>query len=110
MLDPELAARVRREFCGGPSGTGTAHPTALADLAAELRVRAAFHPATDRARLRRHYAAADLVVVPSHSESFGLVAVEAQACGTPVLAADVGGLPIAVADGRSGLLVAGHEP
>ena len=38
-----------------------------------------------------------MVVVPSHSESFGLVAVEAQACGTPVLAANVGGLPVAVA-------------
>jgi D-inositol-3-phosphate glycosyltransferase len=50
------------------------------------------------------------VVVPSHSESFGLVAVEAQACGTPVLAANVGGLPVAVDDGVSGLLVDGHEP
>jgi D-inositol-3-phosphate glycosyltransferase len=73
-------------------------------------VPAVFHAATDRARLRRQYAAADVVAVPSHSESFGLVALEAQACGTPVLAADVGGLPTAVADGRSGLLVADHQP
>ncbi|MBI3689385.1 MAG: glycosyltransferase, partial [Mycolicibacterium aromaticivorans] len=50
------------------------------------------------------------VAVPSYSESFGLVAVEAQACGTPVVAAAVGGLPVAVADGVSGALVAGHEP
>ena len=50
------------------------------------------------------------MVVPSHSESFGLVAVEAQACGTPVLAANVGGLPVAVADGVSGILVDGHDP
>ena len=50
------------------------------------------------------------MAVPSHSESFGLVALEAQACGTPVIAADVDGLPIAVADGVSGVLVAGHEP
>ena len=55
------------------------------------------------------YRAADLVVVPSYSESFGLVALEAQACATPVVAADVGGLRDAVADGRSGLLVPGHE-
>ena len=108
--DPDLAARVRLEFCGGPSGSGTEHPTALADLASELHVPAAFHAPTDRAGLRQRYAAADLVVVPSHSESFGLVAVEAQACGTPVLAANVGGLPVAVHDGVSGLLVEGHEP
>jgi D-inositol-3-phosphate glycosyltransferase len=110
MEDPALAARVRLEFCGGPSGSGTEHPTALSDLAAELGVPAAFHAPTDRARLRLRYAAADLVVVPSHSESFGLVAVEAQACGTPVLAANVGGLPVAVDDGVSGVLVDGHDP
>jgi D-inositol-3-phosphate glycosyltransferase len=48
--------------------------------------------------------------MPSHSESFGLVAIEAQACGTPVIAAEVGGLPVAVRDGTSGVLVAGHDP
>ncbi|GMA87595.1 hypothetical protein GCM10025868_28450 [Angustibacter aerolatus] len=48
--------------------------------------------------------------MPSHSESFGLVALEAQACGTPVVAAAVGGLCEAVRDGESGLLVDGHEP
>ena len=45
--------------------------------------------------------------MPSHSESFGLVALEAEACGTPVVAADVGGLPIVVGD--TGLLVEGHD-
>jgi D-inositol-3-phosphate glycosyltransferase len=108
--DPGLAGRLRLVFIGGPSGSGTEQPTALADLAAALDVPATFLPALSRADLRRHYAAADVVAVPSHSESFGLVAVEAQACGTPVLAARVGGLPMAVADGRSGLLVDGHEP
>ena len=108
--EPGLAARVRLVFCGGPSGSGRDLPEGLVALAESLGVPATFHPATGRARLRTHYVAADVVAVPSHSESFGLVAVEAQACGTPVVAADVGGLPMAVADGRSGLLVQGHAP
>ncbi len=49
-------------------------------------------------------------MVPSYNESFGLVAIEAQACGTPVVAAAVGGLGTAVRHGESGLLVAGHDP
>ncbi len=49
-------------------------------------------------------------MVPSHSESFGLVAVEAQACGTPVVAASVGGLRTAVRDGVSGVLVNSRDP
>jgi D-inositol-3-phosphate glycosyltransferase len=61
-------------------------------------------------RLADHYRAADVAVVPSHNESFGLVALEAQACGTPVVAAAVGGLRTAVRDGFSGLLVDGHDP
>ena len=61
-----------------------------------------------RAELADWYRAADLTVVPSYSESFGLVALESQACGTPVVASDVGGLTTAVADGRSGVLVSGH--
>ena len=56
------------------------------------------------------YAAATLVCVPSYNESFGLVAVEAQAAGTPVVAAAVGGLTTVVRDGVSGLLVEGHDP
>jgi D-inositol-3-phosphate glycosyltransferase len=55
-------------------------------------------------------AAASVVAVPSYNESFGLVAAEAQATGTPVVAADVGGLSTVVADGVSGLLLDTHEP
>ena len=61
-------------------------------------------------RLADFYAAADVVLVPSRSESFGLVALEAGACGTPVVAAAVGGLRHVVADGVTGLLVEGHDP
>ena len=69
-----------------------------------------FLPPQSREQLVNVYRAADLVAVPSYSESFGLVAVEAQACGTPVVAAAVGGLPVAVRDGVSGALVEGHDP
>ena len=56
------------------------------------------------------YRAADVVVMPSRSESFGLVALEAAACGVPVVAADVGGLRTLVEHGRTGYLVEGREP
>jgi D-inositol-3-phosphate glycosyltransferase len=109
---PSLRDSLQVVVCGGPSGTGLAHPHALEDLADELGVRdlVRFVPPVDRVRLADWYRAADLCVVPSYSESFGLVAVEAQACGTPVVAARVGGLPTAVADGVSGRLVDGHDP
>jgi len=60
--------------------------------------------------LAQLYRAADVTMVPSRSESFGLVAAESQACGTPVVAAAVGGLSTVVRHGESGLLVSGHDP
>jgi D-inositol-3-phosphate glycosyltransferase len=60
--------------------------------------------------LADHYRAADVVIVPSRSESFGLVAAEAQACGTPVVASNIGGLPYVVNASESGLLVNDHDP
>lgn len=106
--NPGLPLRVL--VVGGPSGTGLERPDELAELADELGLSDAvtFLPPQPPDRLAQVYRAADLVAVPSYSESFGLVAIEAQACGVPVLAADVGGLSVAVANGRSGLLVAGH--
>jgi len=97
---------------GGPSGSGLARPTALLEQAAALGVDDILltRPPVPREELADWYRAADLVTVPSYNESFGLVALEAQACGTPVVAAAVGGLREAVRDGVSGVLVPGHDP
>jgi D-inositol-3-phosphate glycosyltransferase len=67
-------------------------------------------PPQPQQRLADFYAAAEAVLVPSRSESFGLVALEAQATGTPVVAAATGGLRHVVADRVSGFLVPGHDP
>jgi D-inositol-3-phosphate glycosyltransferase len=103
---------LRVLIAGGPSGSGLAAPDGLVRLADELGIadRVTFLPPQSREQLVNVYRAADVVAVPSYSESFGLVAVEAQACGTPVVAAAVGGLPVAVRDGISGALVDGHDP
>ncbi|SCE75869.1 D-inositol-3-phosphate glycosyltransferase [Micromonospora viridifaciens] len=110
--DPELADELTVVICGGPSGSGLDRPTALIELAGSLGVtdRVRFLPPRTGEDLPALYRAADLVAVPSHNESFGLVALEAQACGTPVLAAAVGGLVTAVRDGVSGVLINGHDP
>ncbi len=110
--DPGRRGRLVVAVVGGPSGSGLEHPTALADLARAMGLDdvVRFVPPVGRRELVDWYAAASLVCVPSYNESFGLVAVEAQAVGTPVVAAAVGGLTTAVADGHSGLLVEGHDP
>ncbi|MGC9670142.1 D-inositol-3-phosphate glycosyltransferase [Planosporangium sp. 12N6] len=110
--DPETARKLVVAVCGGPSGTGLQRPEALIELAADLGISDSvrFLPPQPGDALAELYRAADLVAVPSFNESFGLVALEAQACGTPVVAAAVGGLVTAVRDGVSGVLVDGHDP
>ncbi len=92
---------------GGNSGSGLD----LAALASHLGLgdSVRFLDPRGHRELADVYRAADLVAVPSYNESFGLVALEAQACGTPVVAAAVGGLVTAVRDGVSGALVDGHD-
>jgi D-inositol-3-phosphate glycosyltransferase len=110
--DPELAGRLQVVVLGAPSGSGLAHPRHLESLRDQLGLDGAvqFRPPAPRDVVADYYRAADITVVPSHNESFGLVALESQACGTPVVAAAVGGLTTAVADDVSGVLVDGHDP
>ncbi|MDX6309950.1 MAG: D-inositol-3-phosphate glycosyltransferase [Nocardioidaceae bacterium] len=109
---PELRSNLVVPIIGGPSGSGLGTPDALRALAARLGVSdvVRFVPPVGRAELVDHLRAASVVCVPSYNESFGLVALEAQACGTPVVASNVGGLPTAVRDGVTGILVDGHCP
>jgi D-inositol-3-phosphate glycosyltransferase len=117
---PDVAIRAVAELpgvelviVGGASGAGGAHElraaTALVDdLGLVGRVR--FVEPQPHHILSSYYRAADVVIVPSRSESFGLVALEAAACGVPVVASAVGGLLNIVHDGVTGLLVDGRDP
>ena len=108
---PELRHKLVVGICGGPSGSGELQPTYLNDLANTLGLSeiVRFIPPLNRDELVRWFQAATLTVVPSYSESFGLVALESQACGTPVVATNVGGLRTTVLNRKSGLLVNGHN-
>ena len=109
---PQLRPKLRVFIVGGASGVNGSEVERLKELANWLNIDdvISFLPPVPRTELPNWYRAADLVCVPSYSESFGLVALEAQACGTPVVATAVGGLRTAVADGISGVLVDGHDP
>jgi D-inositol-3-phosphate glycosyltransferase len=103
--DAELAV------VGGPSGTdGPAEVGRLRALARDLGVADRVHwvEPQPHAALADWYRAADVCVVPSRTESFGLVALEAAACGTPVVAADVGGLRSLIDHEHTGFLVEGR--
>ena len=116
----EALARVRDRIpdarlvvVGGPSGpSGTDEVEALHRRVERLGIADAveLRSPVPHAELAQHYRAADVLTLPSRSESFGLVAAEAQACGLPVVAAAVGGLTHVVSHHRSGLLVEGWEP
>lgn len=98
---------------GGPSGPdGDAELARLHELVRKLELdgQVRFVPPKSHAELARYYRAVDVTLVPSHSESFGLVALEAAACGTPVVAAAVGGLCSLVDDGATGFLVDSRDP
>lgn len=111
--DPQGMSDVVLAIVGGPSGPAHTEDVAhLMNLASALGVaeRVVLFPPQSQARLADFYSAAEVLLVPSRSESFGLVALEAEACGTPVIAAETGGLRYVVGDGVSGYLVPGHDP
>ncbi|MFJ2832884.1 D-inositol-3-phosphate glycosyltransferase [Streptomyces sp. NPDC087263] len=114
LLDerPDLRSKIVVPVVGGPSGSGLAKPEGLQKLAARLGIAdvVRFRPPVGQEQLADWFRAASVLVMPSYSESFGLVAIEAQATGTPVLGAAVGGLPVAVRDQETGFLVKGHDP
>ncbi len=105
--------RARMLIVGGSSGTeGDNHAAEVRDLITDrgLDHRITMVPPQPHHVLSTYYRAADVTIVPSRSESFGLVALESAACGTPVVASDVGGLRTLVDHGRTGLRVPGRDP
>jgi D-inositol-3-phosphate glycosyltransferase len=109
--DPARRDRLELIMIGGPSGSNPEWSQTLGPLAIDEGIKdmVDFRPHSARAELFRWYCVSDVVAVPSYNESFGLVALEAQACGRPVVATDVGGLRHAVRDHYTGLLVKGHD-
>jgi D-inositol-3-phosphate glycosyltransferase len=112
----EVAVRLaaaRLLVVGGPSGRrGESELDRLRSKVSELGLAASvrFMGPVPHGLVADLYRAADLVLAPSRSETFGLVAAEAQACGTPVVAARIGGLTYVVKDGETGILIDGWDP
>ena len=118
--NPHLASRTRGILLGAASGAGVeagggaVRPSST--YLQELTTAIASEPSVEvRPPVPSHvlvdyYRAADVLIVPSRSESFGLVAAEAAASGLPAIASAVGGLPEIVEHGHSGLLIADHNP
>ncbi|MDO4631539.1 MAG: D-inositol-3-phosphate glycosyltransferase [Corynebacterium sp.] len=111
LLDRDPHRNLQVLICGGVSGavnTMEKYTSLVQQLGVEHRIR--FLEPRPPEELVQIYRAADIVAVPSYNESFGLVVIEAQASGTPIIAARVGGLPIVVSEGETGILVDGHDP
>lgn len=103
--DPD---KIKLVMVGGPSGrAGLGEPQRLRELAQSLGVldSVEFYSAQPQSELPSYYQAADVCLVPSYNESFGLVALEAQASGLPVVGSAIGGLRTIVRHGRTGFLV-----
>jgi D-inositol-3-phosphate glycosyltransferase len=118
MSDLELqeAQRVHLAIIGGdPSASPremSGEMARLQKLCDDLSVgqTVVFLGKRDQDKLPYYYSAAELVVMPSHYESCGMVALEAMACGTPVIASEVGGLAYLVKDGETGFTIPDQEP
>jgi D-inositol-3-phosphate glycosyltransferase len=114
--EPALAQNVCVAIIGGDPNPDAEIEQAefkrLESLRVELGIGdvVTFLGAKDQDTLVYYYSAAAMVVMPSHYESFGMVALEAMACGTPIVASDVGGLSFSIEDGYNGYLVPGRNP
>jgi D-inositol-3-phosphate glycosyltransferase len=111
--NPALLHQVRFVVVGGDiTSTHDRELVRLRQLSEQLGLGQAvdFVGAKDQTLLPFYYAAAAAVIMPSDYESFGLVALEAMACGTPVIASQVGGLPFLIREGETGFLVPVREP
>ncbi len=112
---PELCRNLCISIIGGDPDE-PAHENAEMDRLKKLRETLGLHDlvtflgATDQDRLRYYYNAAEALIMPSDYESFGMVALEAMACGTPVIASEIGGLAYLIRDGQTGFHVPVREP